>query len=78
VVEKGFFIDSAKSLMLQFCDICTYWARKKEEWSRGLPRREIDRHGIEGVELLVYKGDEAMQDVLAWITEQQKKERPGV
>jgi hypothetical protein len=77
VVEKGFFIDSAKSLVLQLCDVCLYCARKKEEQALGLPAKEIDRGGILGIEPLVYKGNEAFHDVLAWVTEQQKKERPG-
>jgi hypothetical protein len=78
VVEKGFFIDSAKSLMLQLCDVCLYYARKKEEQTAYLPAKEIDRGGILGIEGLVYKGNEAFWDVLAWIAEQQKKERLGV
>jgi hypothetical protein len=77
VVEKGFFIDSAKSLVLQLCDVCLYCARKKAERTLGLPAKTIDQGGILGVEPLVYKGNEAFEDVLAWITEQQKKERPG-
>jgi hypothetical protein len=77
VVEKGFFIDSAKSVVLQLCDVCLYSARKKEEQARGLPSRAIDGGGITGIEPLIYKGNEAYQDVIAWITEQQKKERPG-
>src|ERR1019366_2186577 len=31
IVEKGFFIDSTTSLVLQLCDLCAYSARKKEE-----------------------------------------------
>ena len=77
VVEKGFFIDSAKSLVLQLCDVCLYCARKKEEQALALPKKEVDRGGIQGIEPLVYKGNEAFFDVLAWVTEQQKKERPG-
>jgi hypothetical protein len=77
VVEKGFFIDSAKSLVLQLCDVCLYSARKKEEQALGLPAKDIDRGGVLGIEPLVYKGNEAFHDVLAWVTEQQKKERPG-
>lgn len=78
VVEKGFFIDSAKSLLLQLCDVCLYYARKKEELSLGLLAKEVDRGGIAGIEPLIYTSNEALGDVLAWITEQQKKERPGV
>jgi hypothetical protein len=77
IVEKGFFIDSAKSLVLQLCDLCTYYARKKEEQAAGIPCRAMDEGGIAGIEPLVFRGNEAWQDVIAWITEQQKKERPG-
>ena len=31
VVEKGFFIESHQSLLLQLCDLCAYSLRKKEE-----------------------------------------------
>jgi hypothetical protein len=71
VVEKGFFIDSAKSLVLQLCDICLYYARKKEEQAMGSPAKEVDRGGVMGIEPLIYKGNEALQDVLAWVKEQQ-------
>jgi hypothetical protein len=70
VVEKGFFIDSAKSLVLQLCDVCLYYARKKEEQAPALPAKEIDRGGVMGIEPLIYKGNEALQDVLAWVMEQ--------
>lgn len=36
IIEKGFFIDSASSLLIQLCDLCVYSARKKEEAKAGL------------------------------------------
>lgn len=77
IVEKGFFVDSTRSLMIQLCDVCTYSARKKEERDRNLPLKEVDRGGIERLEPMIHRGNEAWQDVLAWIAGQQKKERPG-
>src|SRR4051794_2853837 len=35
IVEKGFFIDSKKSRVLQLCDLCALSARKKEEGKMG-------------------------------------------
>jgi hypothetical protein len=78
IVERGFFIESAKSLVLQLCDLCAYSARKKEEGNAGLPVKPIDEGGIQLIEPLIHRGNEAMQDTLDWlIDQQQKKERPG-
>jgi hypothetical protein len=35
IVEKGFFIDSEKSRVLQLCDLCALSVRKKEEAKEG-------------------------------------------
>jgi len=71
IIEKGFFIDSSKSLPLQLSDLCAYNVRKKEEQKAGLAVRSIHDRGIAGIEPLIYRGKEAWQDVLAWITTQQ-------
>jgi len=73
IVEKGFFTDSRKSLLLQLCDVCAFSARKKEERELGLPAKEIDTGGIERLEPLIHRGNEAMQDVIAWIVEEREK-----
>jgi hypothetical protein len=77
IIEKGFFIESHKSLPLQLCDVCAYAARKAEELKLGFRLKPIDASWPALVEPLVYRGDERLPDVLAWLTEQQKKERPG-
>ena len=74
IIEKGFFIDSAKSLLLQLCDLCALNARKKEEAKAGLTIRSIDEGGIAGIEPLIHRGSESLQDVLGWIAEQNKAE----
>jgi hypothetical protein len=77
IIEKGFFIESEASLVLQLCDLCAYSARKKEEAKAGLPLKPIDQGGIALIEPIVYRGNEAMQDTLDWVIATQKKERPG-
>src|SRR6266567_4868503 len=77
IVEKGFFIDSTTSLLLQLCDLCAYSARKKEEAKIGLPTKPIDAGGIALIEPLIHRGNEAYKDTLDWVISQQKKERPG-
>jgi hypothetical protein len=42
IIEKGFFIESEKSLVLQLCDLCVYTARRKEEQKLGLPIKPLD------------------------------------
>ncbi len=70
IVEKGFFIDSAKSRPLQLCDVCALAARKKEERKAGIPSKSIDDSGIKLLEPLIVRGNESLQDVLAWLAEQ--------
>lgn len=72
IIEKSFFIDSAKSHVLQLADLCIFHARKLEEIKIGLPEKHIDKRGIELIEPLIHRGDEAMPDVLAWLTQQQQ------
>lgn len=71
IIEKSFFIDSSKSYLLQLADLCVFHARKLEEIKIGLPEKSIDTEGIKLLEPLVHSGDEAMPDVLTWLSEQQ-------
>jgi hypothetical protein len=73
IVEKGFFIESSKSLLLQLCDMCALSARKKEEGKVGLPVKSFDASGIAAIDRIIYRSGEDLQDVLGWIAEQQKK-----
>jgi len=73
IIEKGFFIDSRSSLVLQLCDLCAYSLRKKEEVSVGISPKPIDASGVSMVDRITHVGEEPFHDVLEWI----KKERPG-
>lgn len=73
IIEKGFFIDSKKSPLLQLADLCVFHARKLEEVKAGLPEKKIDRAGIELIEPLIHRGNESMSDVLAWLTPLHKR-----
>lgn len=79
IVEKGFFIDSSKSVILQLCDLCACHARKREEQRAGIPIKPMDEAGIRALEPLIHNGNEAFHDTLQWWLDQQqkKKERPG-
>jgi hypothetical protein len=72
IIEKGFFIDSRKSLLIQLADVCTLHARKDEERKIGLPPKTIDDRGIEIVKGLVHRGDESFADVIQWLQQVQK------
>lgn len=76
IIEKGFFIESEKSLVLQLCDLCVYTARRREEKKTGMAVKSIDEGGIALIEPLIHVGDERLRDVNSWL-EQQKKGRPG-
>jgi hypothetical protein len=77
ILEKGFFIESHKSLPLQLCDLCAYAARKAAEQNLGFAVKPIDATWASRVEPLVHRGVERLSDVNDWLVEQQKKERPG-
>ena len=77
IVEKGFFIESRKSHILQLCDLCAYAIRRAEEQKNGHPVKPAELNIIPWVEPLRHSADEPMIDVLAWLDAQQKKERPG-
>jgi hypothetical protein len=70
IIEKGFFIDSAKSLPLQLCDLFALTLRKREEIKIGLPAKAIDESGIVRAEALVHRGAEAFKDVVDWLAHQ--------
>lgn len=69
VVEKGFFIDSAKSRILQLCDMCALHARKMAEAHKlGAGLKEIDRAGVEMLEPLILEGwSEEFWDAMEWL-----------
>jgi hypothetical protein len=75
IIEKGFFIDSSKSLLLQFCDLCAFAARKKEEEGLGRTMRSIDIPSIKLLEPLIHRGDEGFQDVINWVKQQQQSKK---
>ena len=78
IIEKGFFIDSAKSLPIQLTDVCALTLRKHVEESRHLATaKSVDTTAYPIIEPLIYRGDEAFTDVMAWLTTEEKKKRPG-
>jgi hypothetical protein len=70
IVEKGFFIESRKSLLLQLCDLCTFSVRKREEEKIGRRLSETNRSLALLADSLVYRGREATADVLSWLQKQ--------
>ena len=72
IIEKGFFIDSSKSLLLQLSDLCTLQARKNEERKLGLPAKSVDDNGIALIQPLIHRGNEALADVNQWLEKVQK------
>lgn len=71
-IEKGFFIDSSKSRLIQLTDLCVLHARKSEERKLGMPAKSIDDRGIELIQPLIHRGDEAFPDVIEWLKKVEK------
>lgn len=76
IVEKCFFIDSKKSLLLQLADMCTYSARKLEEAAIEHSVRSHHHIGMELLKPLITDGNEATLEIIEWMNQQIKK-RPG-
>lgn len=72
IIEKGFFIDSKKSLLIQLADLCTLHARKHEERKIGLPPKSLDDNGIQLLQALIHRGEESFTDVIQWLQGVQK------
>jgi hypothetical protein len=70
IVEKGFFIESRKSLLLQLCDLCTFSVRKREEEKIGRRISQTNRSLASLADPLVYRGREATTDAIAWLQKQ--------
>lgn len=72
IIEKGFFIESHSSLLLQLCDLCTYSIRKNEEAKLGRAMSGPMQTIAALADPLIHRGNEAMPDVLAWLQGQYK------
>jgi len=75
IIEKGFFIDSSKSLILQLCDLCAYTLRKKFEANAGFRDNPLQHSGIALLDPLIHGDNENVQDVLQWFANEKMKGR---
>jgi len=75
IIEKGFFIQSTKSLVLQLCDLYTLSLRKRAERHLSMPVRTIDDSGIQLAESILVPPNERFQDVIAWLTRQHETKK---
>ena len=73
IIEKGFFIESHKSIFLQYCDVCAFAIRRMEEQKAGIAVKKLDAQLVPMVRPLIHRGPEPLPDVLTWLEEQQKK-----
>ena len=70
VIEKGFFIDSEKSRVLQLCDLFVFAARKKEENKAfGTDLKHPVKSAIPILDSMIYEGKKNTRDVLQWLKE---------
>ncbi len=68
IIEKGFFIDSAKSFALQLVDLAAYYIRKYEENELGLRVSNIDKQTFGKIKELVLTGvGSKVVDTLEWV-----------
>lgn len=77
IIEKGFFIESHKSLLLQLCDICVYFLRREALVRSGAPARPMETSLKERLAALKAASNEQFEEVATWLELRQRKERPG-
>jgi hypothetical protein len=75
IVEKGFFVDSAKSLPLQLCDLFTLSLRKADERKALSISKPFDDAGIEIANRMRQHDTQHDTNVLQWLTEQHQRKK---
>jgi hypothetical protein len=71
IIEKGFFIESHKSLPLQLCDLFEMSLRKKMEANLAvMPLKPIDESGTRLAESILIHDTKHDSDVLQWLSKQ--------
>jgi len=76
IVEKGFFVDSAKSFAVQMIDLAAYYIRKYEESRMKLPVSDFDRQTFDKIKQLVSTGrGSKMEEILEWVKEHCLKQK---
>lgn len=70
IIEKGFFVDSRKSLLLQLCDLCAFAVRRKAEAEAGVNLSALNKTWIHCASDLIVRGNEAHADVIDWLIAQ--------
>lgn len=68
IIEKGFFVDSAKSFALQLVDIAAYYIRKWEEKKLGFRVSGYDEQTFNSITRLTSMGaGSKTSDILEWV-----------
>lgn len=68
IIEKGFFVDSAKSFALQLVDVAAYYVRKYEEDRLHFRVSPLDIQAFADIRKLVSSGvGSDLTDVLEWV-----------
>ena len=75
IIEKGFFIDSSKSVILQLCDVCALTLRKSEEAKAGGRDNALYHSGTKLLEPLIHRGTSPSPTF--WHGSRQKQKRSG-
>ena len=76
IIEKGFFVDSSKSLPLQLCDLFTLSYRKHIERAHcQMPAKTFDNTGIEISLRLTHADSKHDSSVIEWLTEQHQRKK---
>jgi uncharacterized protein DUF3800 len=78
IVEKGFFVDSSKSLPLQLCDLFTLSLKKQKEIElKYAVSKPFDESGIALACSILHTDRQHDLDVIQWLTKQHAQKRSG-
>lgn len=73
ILEKGFFINSKQSRLLQMADLCALYIRKDEEEKCGKPITGADRQAVALLKAIRHEAQSDMDQALDWLTNYIKK-----
>ncbi len=73
ILEKGFFISSKQSRLLQMADLCAFYVRKDQEQKAGKSITGADQLALEAIHKLMRSSETDLGEALQWLKTHIKK-----
>jgi hypothetical protein len=77
IIERGFFIESHRSLPLQLCDLCVYFLRRRYLVRAGAPARPFEEEVFRLLSEIAPDPGDTTREMVTWLETLPKRMRPG-